>query len=82
MKIHNDYDIRPIAAAVIVQAVRDAREGSRDARAWLLGDGLLWLDICGIEYTPAQLQRRLQKSRRQSRNHKRRASSKLLTITS
>lgn len=61
MTINKDYDIRPIAAAMILQAVIEARQGSQAARDWLLGDGLIWLDVCGITYTPAQLRRRLQK---------------------
>lgn len=59
MQINKDYDIRPIAAAMILQAVIEARQGNQAARDWLLGDGLIWLDVCGITYTPAQLRQRL-----------------------
>ena len=45
----NDIDIRPLAAAVIIQAVKDARDGDIEARAWLLHDGLFWLEACGID---------------------------------
>jgi len=62
--IYPDYDIRPIAAAVIIQAVKDVRDGDQDARAWLMGDGVLWLDVCGLQYDPEQLVRKIKKLRR------------------
>jgi hypothetical protein len=63
-QIFPDYDIRPIAAAVIVQAVKEAREGDRGARAWLMGDGVFWLDVCGLQYDPEQLARKIKKLQR------------------
>ena len=46
--IYTDFDIRPLAAAVIVQAMKDAREGDRNARQWLQHEGLLFFDVCGV----------------------------------
>lgn len=74
MTINKDYDIKPIAAAVVLQAVNDAREGDQEAKAWLLGDGLIWLDVCGITYTPAQLRQRLRQRSRPYRKRRNQAS--------
>lgn len=38
--------------AVIVQAVRDWRRGSWGARSWLITEGLIWLDGCGLNVDP------------------------------
>lgn len=55
--IYQDYDIRPLAAAVIVRAAREAREGSAEARQWLLSDAPLWMDAIGLDLQPAQVRK-------------------------
>lgn len=60
--MRTDYSIKPLAAAVIAQAVRDARKGDAQAREWLRGDGLLWLSVCGIDYDREQIDRRLRRA--------------------
>ena len=41
-----------LALAVIAQAVKDWRRGSRGARSWLITVGLDWLDGCGMNIDP------------------------------
>lgn len=55
--IYQDYSIRPLAAAVILQAAREAREGSQDARQWLQTDAPLWMDAIGLDLQPAQVRK-------------------------
>ena len=55
MSIHNDYSIRPLAAAVVIQAAKEAHTGDPDARAWLKGEGLLWMEICGVSLEQEQV---------------------------
>lgn len=50
--IYKDYSIKALAAAVILQAAREARKGNQDARRWLQNDGLLWADAIGIDIDP------------------------------
>lgn len=45
-----------LAANVILQAIKDARAGSREAATWLLFDGLLWLEGCGGDVDPDRWQ--------------------------
>ena len=54
--IKKDYDIRPLAAAVIVQAAREAIHDPT-AREWLLTDAPLWFDGMGLDFDPAQVRR-------------------------
>ena len=58
--IHFDYDIRPLAAAIVLQAIRDAKHGDRSARAWLQHDGLAFMDVCGVTLEPVQVKRWIQ----------------------
>lgn len=55
--VRPDYDIAPLVAAVILQAAREAHEGSQDARQWLVTDAPLWLDGIGVDMDPAQIMR-------------------------
>ena len=55
--INAAYDIKPLAAAVIVQAVRDAKRGYPDAITWLQHDAQLWIDFSGFDINPDALQR-------------------------
>ena len=55
--INAAYDIKPLAAAVIVQAVRDARRGHADAVTWLQRDAQLWIDFSGFDINLDALQR-------------------------
>jgi hypothetical protein len=41
-----------LAAAIVIQAVEDTRAGDLDAAAWLLGDGLFFLDGLGMDIGP------------------------------
>ena len=59
--IYKDFDIRPLAAAVIVQASKEAQAGDQGARQWLQNDGLIFLDACGVTLEPAQVKRWIQK---------------------
>lgn len=54
--IKSDYDIKPLAAAVILHAMREAKH-DKDARAWLQHDGLIFFDVCGVNVTAAHVQR-------------------------
>lgn len=42
------YNMRGLAAAVILQALQDAQAGNHQARRWLQTDGLLWLEALGF----------------------------------
>jgi hypothetical protein len=59
--IDPDYSIRPILAAVIIQAMRDAHHSNdcaderRHARQWLTGEGLAWLSVAGLELDRRQM---------------------------
>lgn len=54
--IPQDYSIRPLAVAVILQAARDASTDPA-ARDWLQHDAPLWLDACGIDLHPEKITR-------------------------
>ena len=54
--INQDYDIRALAAAVILQAARDAKD-DQAARTWLLTDAPLWLDGIGLDFAPEHIAR-------------------------
>lgn len=60
--IHTDYDARPLMRAVVIVALRDARQRRdtdkrNEARQWLVNDGLAWLDACDIYVTPCRMRR-------------------------
>lgn len=55
--LHNDYDIRPLAAAIVLHAIREAKQGDQGARAWLQHDGLVFMDVCGVTLEPVQIKR-------------------------
>lgn len=75
MVLNADCDIRPLAYAVIVQAVRDAIKGDASARLWIATDGLFYLGalgsaigdetiqkfIGGLKSRPERYQKRLEK---------------------
>jgi hypothetical protein len=50
-------DIRPLARAVVVAAVRDVRKGDRQAAYWLSWEGLAFLEVAGVECDPERWQR-------------------------
>lgn len=45
--LNTDFDVRPLGYAVIVQAVKDAKQGDKSARLWLATDGLFYLAALG-----------------------------------
>ncbi|MEP7133464.1 MAG: hypothetical protein ABI904_00895 [Chloroflexota bacterium] len=49
MNINPDFDIRPLAAAVIGNARGEAQHGDPSAFIWLQTDGLVWADAIGLE---------------------------------
>lgn len=55
--INDAYDIKSLAAAVIVQAVRDAKRGHKDAVIFLQRDAQLWIDFSGFDINPDALQK-------------------------
>ena len=63
--IHQDYNFRPLAVAVIVQAVRDARDGQVDAVRWLLShDAAFWFDGLGQDWNPNKITYAISSKRR------------------
>jgi len=38
-----------LALSVITQAIQDARQGSRSAKAWLATEATFWLAGCGVD---------------------------------
>lgn len=45
---------RYLALAMVAQAIAEAREGSKSARAWLAEEAPAWLDLCGVDYDPGR----------------------------
>lgn len=58
-RLHDDRCTRRLIAAVILQAVRDAREGDTEAGAWLVDDGLIFFDVLGLDINPERIRARL-----------------------
>ena len=50
-----NYDIRPLAAAVILQAAREA-EANPEAREWLIIDAPLWFAAIGFDIHPDRIE--------------------------
>lgn len=42
--INPNCDISQLVAAVILKAKRDATHGDKQARQWLVTDGIIWMD--------------------------------------
>ena len=38
-----------LAAAIVVKALKDAKDGDPDARRWVASDGLPWFDYLGLD---------------------------------
>jgi hypothetical protein len=49
-------NFRRLAMAAVQQAVEDACGGDQKAKTWLLESGFDWLEMCGIEVDPEQIQ--------------------------
>lgn len=47
---------KALAAAVVIQAARDARAGDTSALYWLKTDGLVWCEGLGIDLQPDQIE--------------------------
>ena len=56
MNICEDGLIR-LVNAVMIQAITDAKRGSKEALDWLKTDAALWLEAIGIEYSPENINR-------------------------
>ena len=70
--IYIDYDIRPLAAAIVLQAISEAKQGDRSAREWLQHDGLAFMDVCGVTLDRVQVKRWITKGcKRPSRGGRR-----------
>lgn len=55
VRIHEHADLKPLALAVVSQAIRDLREGDTttalDAALWLTGDDFgVWADVMNIPF--------------------------------
>jgi len=46
-----------LAAAIVLQAVTEARGGDHGAESWLLTEGQLWLEALGLDIHPDRLGR-------------------------
>ena len=55
--------VNALAAAVILQAMREARHGDEGAADWLISDGPLWLDGLGLDIGPQRIRARIADSR-------------------
>jgi hypothetical protein len=47
---------RRLAMAAILNSMKGASTGNQEARAWLMTDGLLWLDLVGIQVSVPQME--------------------------
>lgn len=55
---------KALAAAVVIQAARDAAKGDPEAARWLQGEGLRWCEGIGYDLHPESLARWLQGDKR------------------
>lgn len=66
MTLNPDYDIRGLLAAVVIQAVKDARQGDIEAVQWLESEGACWLGVLGFDTRQKIIEKAIRKQGRQS----------------
>lgn len=71
-----EQGIKALAAAVVIQAAREAKKGDPDARAWLMYDGLTWCEAVGYDLHPDTVKKWLKHPKIPARNPRHSATSR------